>query len=345
VPGILAGALYLLEVPVSSRGGSLLWYLRRPVIWFLAGTLTAFATWRLYIVLSGNDAGMFVSSLSSDLLWYRLLPSSVDPLGLLPGALLVSIAPAVIIALVLRGRLGEWHPLRLAGLALGLITLLLSGLVVSVKIGGGGDLHNLDAYLILLLIVSATLFWGRYAAEQEGSGVPEGPAVFPWTGLALAIAVPAVFAVAQGAPLVLRDAAAAYAAIAQVRQSVDGVTRKGGKVLFIDQRMLLTFGDLPGVPLIEPYDKEILVEMVMARNEGYLAAFRQALREQRYDMIVVGPIWTLYKDRNKPWSEENNIWVGSVASLLDCEYQGVTLKVIQSGLYVPRRHPQDCTDK
>jgi hypothetical protein len=345
VPGIIAGVLYLLEVPVSARDGSPLRYLRRPVIWLLAGTLTALAAWRLYVALSGDGAGMFVSSLTSDLLWYRLFPNSVDPIGLLPGALLVSLGPAVTIGLVLHGRIREWHPVRLAGLAAALLAVLLSGLVVSVKIGGGADLHNLDAYIVLLLLISATLFWGRHAPEQQGSEAAGQPTALPWAGVALAIAVPAVLAVAQGVPLVRRDNAAAYAAIVDLRQRADEVTRRGGKVLFIDQRMLLTFGELPGVPLVEAYDKETLVEMVMAHDQQYLGDFQQALRTQRYGMIVVGPIWTIYKDRDKPWSEENNVWVQSVASLLDCEYQGVTMKALQVGVYVPRELPLSCSNR
>ncbi len=43
------------------------------------------------------------------------------------------------------------HPVRWLGLAGALAVLFAGGLVVSAKIGGGGNLHNLDAYLVLLL--------------------------------------------------------------------------------------------------------------------------------------------------------------------------------------------------
>lgn len=339
VPGMLAAALYLLEMPISSGGGSTLRYLRRPLSWLLAGTAVAFLSWRLYIAISGNDPSMFASSLTSDLFWYRLLPNSVNPMGVLPGALLVSAAPALMIAIALRGRLRrQWHTLRLAGLAAALVSLLAGGLIVSIKIGAGADLHSLDAYLILLLIVATELLWGRYASEEMEDG--ESPPAFPWQTVALAITVPVVFAVAQGGPFPERDHAAAEAAIAALRQKVEQVQQQGGEVLFIDQRQLLTFGELSGVSLVEPYEKEILVEMVMAHNNAYLASFRRALGNQRYALIVAGAV-SGYSDGDQPWAEENNVWVSSVVRLLDCEYERLPIEGPRSGVYVPRAgHPR-----
>jgi hypothetical protein len=325
VPSLLAACLYLLEVAVSSEGGNWRRHLGRPVAWLLAGTATAFATWRIYVAVSGNDPGMFASSLTSDLLWYRLFPNSVDPLGLLPGVLIVSIAPALIIFMALRRNLREWHVLRLAGLAAALVVLLLGGLVVSVKIGGGGDLHNLDAFIILLLITTSALFWGRFAPEISRSEAPGQPPTIPWPALALAVAVPVILAASQGAPVLRRDEALARDAIARLQQRVEEVQQNGGQVLFIDERQLLAFGQISRVRWVEPYEKELLMEMVMAHNEPYIREFQQALREQRYAMIVARSIGGYYKDRVQPWAEENNVWVESVGSLLACEYQQETL--------------------
>ena len=342
VPGMLAAALYLLELPASSTSGGLLRYLRRPVVWFLAGSATAYAASRLYIAWSGNAPSMFNSSLSSDLLWYRLLPSPVNSLGVLGGALLVSLPPAIIIILVLwrGGRL--MHSVRLAGLVAALLVLFTGGLVVSAKIGGGADLHNLDAYLNLLLIVTSAFFWGRYAAEATPPDAPDGAIVFPWQALALAITVPVVFAAQQGSPIVLRDRAKAEEGISELRRIVDRVRPEGGEVLFISQRQLLTFGELPGVTLAEPYEKETLMEMVMARNQTYLDQFYADLRNHRYALIVVGQNRGDFRGPDHPWAEEDDLWRSKVGRMIGCTYDPEAIEGLDASIYFPRAHNGRC---
>ena len=45
------------------------------------------------------------------------------------------------------------------------------------KIGGGVDIHNLDAYLSLLLIVTAYIVFRKYTSETEEN---LSPFTFPW---------------------------------------------------------------------------------------------------------------------------------------------------------------------
>ena len=52
------------------------------------------------------------------------------------------------------------------------------GLAVSVKIGGGTNLHNLDAYMVLLLVATAELGFGRFAPPKGGKAAK--PLVVPW---------------------------------------------------------------------------------------------------------------------------------------------------------------------
>ena len=62
-------------------------------------------------------------------------------------------------AITLRSSPAPWgvHLLRLGLIFAALLVLFAGGLVVSMKIGGGVDIHNLDAYLSLLLIVTVYL--------------------------------------------------------------------------------------------------------------------------------------------------------------------------------------------
>ena len=73
---------------------------------------------------------------------------------------------------VIRSRRSDWHPLRLVLIFAALLVLFLGGLVVSLKIGGGANLHNMDAYFSLLLIVFAYFVFARYQPEDGGAAQP-----------------------------------------------------------------------------------------------------------------------------------------------------------------------------
>jgi hypothetical protein len=91
LPAFLAIGLYLLETPMTTGGG---WwrYLRKPISWAAAGGITALAAQAMYIFISRQpDPGAFGSSFTSDLLWYRLLPSPTYEPGILPMIALISL--------------------------------------------------------------------------------------------------------------------------------------------------------------------------------------------------------------------------------------------------------------
>ena len=97
VPAMLGMALYFLETPLR-RGKGIVVYLRTPVLWGLVGLLSAIAGQALYVALSRNtNLGAFASSFTSALLWYRWWPSSTNPIGIIPGAAIVS---APVLALI-----------------------------------------------------------------------------------------------------------------------------------------------------------------------------------------------------------------------------------------------------
>jgi len=137
VPAILAITLYLLEEPFSQVGQ--FWrYIFKPALWGVVGLATALLGEGFYIAISGNtDLKAFGSSLTSALLWYRWFPSPTNPIGIIPGTLIVSLPLFILIYLSVRKHLKDVHPLRQAVLVIMLLILLVGGLVVSTKIGGG----------------------------------------------------------------------------------------------------------------------------------------------------------------------------------------------------------------
>ncbi len=284
VPAMLAAAIHLLEVP-QSRARSLLSYLTLPFIWGVVGLSAAFIAQALYIRISGNDPGVFGSSLSSDLLWYRLWPSNTYPPGILPMTLLVSFPLLLIIGIPLFGRALSWvRKLALVGM---LAVLLVGGLVVSVKIGGGSNLHNLDAFLTLLLICGAWLGAGRGTAEERAR--EPGPIAFPrlhWSLILLAVLVPVYPLLLEGRPFPSENLLFAGEETQELNSLVQQVRAQGGEVLFIWQRQLVTFGWIDAGPLEPRFETVDLMEMAMSNNQVYLNNFYQALREHRFALIV-----------------------------------------------------------
>ena len=104
-----------------------------------------------------SEGPVFATSFSQALLWYRLFPSATNPLGILPGALLATgpLLAGWSLAVYKKWVRLDWlEALALAGV---LLSTLIVGLVASVKIGGGNNLHNLDMYLVSLVLITALL--------------------------------------------------------------------------------------------------------------------------------------------------------------------------------------------
>ncbi len=347
VPGLLASALFLLEE--KAQGKPLVRYLLPPAAWTVAGTLTAYASQRAYQAFSGNPQSWFGSSFSSDLLWYRLLPNPTYPMGILLSAILVSLPILGLIVMRLVGRWREFHFLRLLGLAGILAALFGGGVLVSVKIGGGSNLHNLDAYLSLLMVIGSYIYFDRFVPDNA-KDAKTGADPIPAPGklartvesilLAGALIIPMYFTLSTGGPMARRDYAAARAALQTIKTSAQQVTEQGGTVLFINQRHLLTFNQVPGVPVVPDYELVFLMEMAMSGNREYLDAFQVAISNQHYDLIVSEPLVIQYQGRNHSFGEENDAWVKSISEPVLCYYQpSVSLDSVGVVLYTPRSTP------
>jgi hypothetical protein len=346
VPGMLAATLYILEEPGSQR--SFWHYWTRPVLWTLLGTATAFGAQAAYAVLSGNPPGEFTSSLTSDLLWYRLLPNPTYPEGVLISVLIV-ILP--MLALILARLAGHWkliRPLRLAGVAAILLVLFGGGLVVSTKIGGGSNLHNLDAFLSVFMVVSAYAVFDRIAWEELPGGDQAGqieplaiyqpPVRKGW--LALTILIPIYSATLFGAPYKMPSQADTLDALSKIERFIERLDPAGENVLFIDERQLITFQTIKGVKLVPDYEKVFLMEMAMAGNLDYLDQFRSDLKNHRFSMIISEPLFITTKGPAEPFGEENDAWVEQVSKPVLCYYESARfLRATSLQILVPKKEP------
>jgi hypothetical protein len=337
VPAILAITLYLLEEPFSGAGQ--LWrYLSKPVLWGVTGLATALLGEAFYIAISGNtDLHAFGSSLTSALLWYRWFPSDTNPIGIIPGTLIVSLPLFVLLYLSVRRHLNNLHPLRWFGLIMMLFVLLAGGLVVSTKIGGGGDLHNMDAYMVLLALIAVYFFCQRVETETTATSRFE---TVTWPIIALMLIVPIGFSLSRVVPPFTYNKVNAAEDLSVLRESVQSYS-KSGEVLFIYERQLLTFGMIPNIPVVPDYEVVSLMEMAISGNKPYLNKFYSDLANHRFAAIVA------HKQNlgvgTGDFIEESNVWTNLVAQPLLCQYKPVlTLTFTNIQVFVPRARP--CPD-
>ena len=356
VPGMLAATIYFIEKPLSwgedignKNDGvnykkqsihSTIGYLVLPIIWVVVGTLTALGSQSIYIILSDNKPEQFASSFSSDLLWYRLLPNSTFSLGILTATILISL-PILILA-VYRYRKGDihFHPVVLLGLITILGVLLIGGLVVSVKIGGGSNLHNMDAYLVILMIVGGYIYFHRVPL---GSSLrTTQPQISAWVNLFLVV-IPVLFTLKSDSQFVRYNPSETKNTLTKIQRNIHRVLEDDGEVLFISERQLLIFDYIDSVTLVPEYEKVFLMEMVMAGNQAYLGDLRSDIQNQRFDLIITDPLFDRYQESGERWAEENNVWVELVSTPILCHYwRRVTFP--ESGIQIlsPRDNRIDC---
>jgi hypothetical protein len=318
VAGLLAAVLYILEVPRQEKG---FWsYWRWPMLAVVLGLVLAFTAQAGYAALSGNPPEAFATSFDSPLFAYRLFPNAAYGPGVIHLMLAASIPLWSILGWSLARRPRQWRALRLLALLVILIGLMGAGLVVSTKIGGGNNLHNLDAYLVVLAVITVYALFGRFTPDHPaGSPLPGVPVML----ILLAFLIPMVTQVEALTPLPGLDMERAGADLDQVQALIDGLEPGDDEVLFIQDRHLLPMGLVQGVDLVPEYEKVILMEMAMSNNVAYLDQFHADLQNQRFDLIVMEPIQIYILSQDHYFGEENNVWIDQVVYPMLAHYQVV----------------------
>jgi len=347
MPAMIAIAIHLLETPLNSSTTAsdsmslkqILRYLSQPALWGVAGVISALLTQVVYVYLSGNsgNADAFTSSFTSDLLWYRLWPNANFPLGVIPAALLVS-GPLVAIVILATHQWKSLHPIRWLGLIGMLLALFAGSAVVSTKIGGGGDLHNMDAYAVLVGIVAFYFFSGRVQTEPSEKQVQIRST--PVWGVALTI--PILFLIPMLSPYPVYNEEQNQVAHQQLVNIVNEAG-KNGSVLFINDRQLVALGDV-NVSLVYDYEVVTLMEMAMSRNQVYMSRFYSDLANHRFSVIVATK-QNLGIKQEGVFVEENNVWNTYVSPYILCYYESSTTVEADGTrleIYTPRIQSEDC---
>ncbi len=339
MPAMLAIAIYLLETPINKKGWR---YWLIPFIWGIAGVVSAFIAQFIYISISGNtDISAFGSSFTSDLIWKRLLPNETYPIGILPGITIVSLPLWIGIYQFIQGKVRDLHPLRWLALFAMVFILFVGGLVVSTKIGGGGDLHNMDAYMVMLALV-VMAFWANQVSPENEAKPSWGKV--SWSVVLVALLIPLWFAIPKIGFFHTYDKTVVEQDIQKIQDVVSRTLQNGGEVLLITERQLLTFNNIDGVVLIPQYEQTELMEMAMSRNRFYLEQYYADLSIHRFDLIVA----ERQKDTPKKegsFLEEDYAWVHFVGTPLLCYYESVD-QIASNNIhfFVPRAENKICVN-
>ena len=305
----------------------------------------------------GNEAS------SQELLWYRLFPNATYPEGILIG-LLLAVGPLIAVLVYLSvTRRWALNFLQKLAVILPLLAFLVVGLIVSVKIGGGGDLHNMDMFIIGLL------FAGAMAWHQSGAKwILESAASPVWIRIVLLFMVvyPAYYPMKFIAPNQVAEEDMTWVmtladippqgpfpellpyktdsdkALKDIKDAIEEYA-PNGDVLFIDQRQLLTFKYVTGVPLVPEYDKKVLINEAMSASESYFQSFYRDLAAHRFSLIITNPLHERIQTEEDNFGEENNAWVEWVSAPVLCFYEPVnTLKKVRIQLLVPKEDISAC---
>ena len=250
------------------------------------------------------------------LLFDRLWPNETYKYGIIPG---LALAALPIIILILqwahqrRWKLDGWQKLLLyAGSAI----FLGAGLLFSVKIGGGSNLHNLDMFLILLLIITS-LAWkaGMGAWIFEKIRLDSSVCLL----MLIAVLIPCWDSLSTAVPRVYPRPEITADAVEKIRETIDAHAEED--ILFIDQRQLLTFGTVQKIPLIADYEKKWMMDEAMSNDAAYFEPYFRDLKAHRFAAIISEPLHIKYQGTGGDFSEENDLFVTYVSVPTLCYYE------------------------
>jgi len=346
-PGLWAGMLALAEIPAPSLRPKDWPRLLRPVALGLSGYvggqfLPLLFPWQTSAIATQSQGLSLIIDPSrgltrQPLLWDRLFPNPTYPPGILLGVAWVALPVLLLVAYLIHRRIVRLNALQLAGFGLPALVFLIVGVIASTKIGGGSNLHNLDMFWITLALLAAWALPGLTAALGRSPRSAMLQAL-----LAATVLLPAFYVLQYGSPLTLPAPDLSGEALEAIRTQVAEADAAGGQVLFMDQRQLLTFGDVPKVPLVGDYEKKYLMDQAMAANEVYFEQFHRDLAAHRFELIVSEPLWIQYKPEDNVFSDENDAFVRWVSTPVLCYYEPLeTFREVGVQLLTPRAQPLD----
>jgi hypothetical protein len=345
-PGLWAGmlALVALENPSFKNGR---WKeLIRPVVLGLSGLAGAEI---IPMIVSQFSTGMVAAegsmkvaladsfNFKQPMLWDRMLPNPTYAPGILLGYLWVAGPVILLLAVLIIQKIWKPNWMQKSALAVIIGGFTVAGLIVSVKIGGGSNLHNLDMLWVTLALLSAWVF--RDWLDRGLPGLYDIKIKSVLAALCIATIFPTTSMIQYGEPYNVPGQYFVESSLEKLNTEVQQAKLQG-EVLFLDQRQLLTFGYIKDVPLVAEYEKKLVMDQALSGNQAYFDGFYKDLQNHRFSMIVTEPIRKSMADEDtRNFGEENNAWVYWVSRPLLKYYKAkVTYDEVGVQLLVPREN-------
>jgi hypothetical protein len=272
------------------------------------------------------------STTRQPLLWERLFPNPTFPPGILGGLAWATLPMVIWMAVLLISRKWSVNWLQKTAALIVAGIFLVIGIIASVKIGGGSNLHNLDMFLVSLLLIAASAL--NHSKPQETANGARSPLLNLL--LAVVLIAPVTYNMSSGSRLVLPAQEKTEETLTVVQNKVEEYSQTG-EILFIDHRQLLTFNLVKNVHLYDEYEKKYLMDQAMAANEPYFRGFYEDLRNHRFALIINEPANIIIRGSEHSFGEENDAYVKWVTQPLLCAYEPIYTSVENSlQLLVPR---------
>ena len=269
---------------------------------------------------------------NQELIWSRLLPNNTNTAGILLSIVLATFPTILIVFLSNRNnkqQVDHWRTIYLVG---SLVATFFVGIVVSVKIGGGSNLHNFDLFFLTVLLIAGMNFSSIYSTLTNDTSRKSTIVT-----LLLIFTTCSFFRrdLLYTKPLVISSESIQTRVLDEIQDQIE-IRQAHGEILFIDQRQLLTFGTIQA-PLIDDYEKKMLMNQALSRDEDYFDQFYGDLKNHRFSLIINEPINITYQDDEASYGEENDAYVKWVSEPLLCYYEPLeTFSEVGVELLVPR---------
>jgi hypothetical protein len=268
------------------------------------------------------------------LLLERLFPNSTFTLGILIG-ILFAVLPILLLIFFLSKQEFKNNIFQYVYTALMLIILFIIGCIASIKIGGGSNLHNFDMFLVTLALIFSTVI-NKIHFDQLHNKTYFSLFIIL---IILALVLPALFVFQNSQKLFLYDGEKVNSVIKDIENEI--VKRKDrGEILFIDQRQLLTFGYIKNIPLVDDYEKKLLMDKSLSSDYKYFDKFYYDLYKKRFSLIINENSSPSLIDSEYSFSIENNLYSYRVLQPLLCFYEPIETYPDEGiQLLIPREKP------
>jgi hypothetical protein len=312
IPAVIMAILHMLQTPKSDKG--LISYIKWPLLYGVINLLISVSVYIISLSLSDKP------SILSPIMNYAFIKSKLFPnqgfsLGLVFGIVLISLPLLIVMASSLWRRFNRYDIWRIIIILIILGILGAGSTIVSLRAGGGYDLHNYDTFLLVFLICGIYLGLGAISKESSYSQETQKRLLLDNRVLGALMIIPFIFSVKN---LDFRH----EKSIDHSKQTIEEVNyylqksqeNSDNPILFIDYRHLIVFNYLSVDTMYMPYEKIELMEMAMANNDKYFEGFHSDLENQKFLLIVIGKLHPFEQSvSDSPHWYENNVWVQYVA--------------------------------